>query len=144
MPFNRYLVLTALCIALLLSGHVYGQEGTTEGFPFVQGEAEKGELSSENTRSGYVVLPLPPGALYAPYAADPERVDFGLELLNYTKTRIADSGNNRFDLKAGGQFGLIRIHPCGLIDLGWQLSIEGGFDSQFDINRHLDNIGWPK
>jgi hypothetical protein len=141
-PFNRYLVLTALCIALLLSGNVYGQEVATEGFPSVQGETKKGELSSGDTQTGSTVLLLPPGNLYAPYAADPERVDFGLELRNYTKCQIPDSGNNRFDLKAGGEFGLIRIHPHDHSDLGWQLSIEGGFDSQYDIDNHLDNIGW--
>ncbi|HET6461983.1 MAG TPA: hypothetical protein VFG29_14475, partial [Syntrophales bacterium] len=134
--------MTALCIAPLLSGNVYGQEGTTEGFLSVQGDAKRGDVSSGDTQSGSTILLLPPGDLYAPYAADPERLDFGFELRNYMRTQIPDSGNNRFDLKAGGEFGLIRIHPHDNSDLGWQLSIEGGFDSQFDIDNHLDNIGW--
>jgi hypothetical protein len=50
---------------------------------------------------------------------------------------IADSGDDRTDLSAGGRFGLVRIERFNV-----QMSIEGGFDAQFDMDHQLDNIGW--
>jgi hypothetical protein len=88
------------------------------------------------------VILFPLGDLYPHYAADPHRVGFGLQYLSYTKTGIADSGNSRIDLRAGGRFGIVRVVQPGQDERGWQLSIEGGFNAQFDADYSLDNIGW--
>ncbi len=134
----RLSVMAAVCIMFFSPSFVRGQEQTT---PSDQ-EVRKGDAQSGVSQSGYSLQFLPDEPLYAPYVADPRRVDFGFQVLHFTRVTIPDSGNLSFDLKAGGQFGLVRIHPAGSEDLGWQLSLEGGFNSQFDIDRHWDNIGW--
>jgi hypothetical protein len=134
-------VLTSLCTFLLLAGNILGQETASEQIPPVPEEVMPIKAEPGGSGSWHHQY-LPPDPLYAPYAADPRRVDFGLQVLHYTRVRIPDSGNTRFDLKTGGQFGLVRFHPYGVSDLGWQLSLEGGFNAQFDIDKHLDNIGW--
>lgn len=89
---------------------------------------------------GAVLFPL--DDLYAPYAADPHRTGFGVQWLSVTDTGIADSGNSRVALRAGGTFGIVRFHPYGEEGRGWQIGIEGGFNAQFDADHSLDNIGW--
>jgi hypothetical protein len=88
------------------------------------------------------VIPFPLEDLYPQYAADPHRVGFGFQYLSYTKTGIADSGNSRIDLRAGGRFGIVRVMQQGRNGRGWQLSVEGGFNALFDVDYSLDNIGW--
>ncbi|OGW48220.1 MAG: hypothetical protein A2078_08560 [Nitrospirae bacterium GWC2_57_9] len=136
----RYVVLAVLSVTPLLAGNVHGHEATTVQFPPEVEGVKKGEFPSG--ASGFAVQLFPSTPLYAPYIADPHRVGFGLQVLNYTSTEIPHSGNTRFDLRTGGQFGLLRIHPRGAEELGWQISLEGGFNSQFDIDNQLDNIGW--
>ncbi len=138
----RYFALAVLCAIPLFAGNSHGQERATETLPPAQEEAKKGEPRSDNAQHGLGVQFFPPGALYAPYIADPRRVDFGLQVLHYSAVTIPDSGNTRFDLKTGGRFDFVLIHPGGDADLGWQIGLEGGFNAQFDIDKHLDNIGW--
>ncbi len=133
----RALVLAALCIIPLAGGTAFCEEAS----PPVQLDAGK-EAVPPKAKSGYGVIYFPTTALYAPYSADPRRVDFGLQILGYSRSQIPDSSNLRFDLKSGGQFHFLRIHPQGHEELGWQFSLEAGFNSQFDIMKHLDNIGW--
>jgi len=85
---------------------------------------------------------LPPGDLYPPYVADPHRVGFGVQWLGFTNTAIAESGESRVALRAGGRFGIIRLNSSDNGDRGWQVSLEGGFNAQFDADHSLDNIGW--
>lgn len=138
----RHFIPAALGIPLFLSSNVHGHELTTGQFVPALEEGKTEEFQSGRSQSGFNVLFFPPGLLYAPYIADPHRVSFGLQVLNYTRSRIPHSGNTRFDLRTGGQFGIVRIHPRGSDDLGWQFSLEAGFNSQFDIDNQLDNIGW--
>jgi hypothetical protein len=98
-------------------------------------------LSGRSACSGDLVL-FPAGDVYPPYIADPHRVGFGAQWLAFTRTDIADSGDDRVALRAGGRFGIVRLNPGGRADRGWQLSVEGGFNGQFDIDHSLDNIGW--
>ncbi len=88
------------------------------------------------------ILFLPPGLLYPPAIADPQRVGFAVEWLSYTDTAIPDSGNSRVALKAGGQFGIVRSGPPGDGERAWQVDVLGGFNAQFDADHSLDNIGW--
>lgn len=83
---------------------------------------------------------LPPGDLYAPYAADVHRVGFSFHIFHYTRSMIPHTGNDRSDVKAGGRFGFARGQWHGLT--AWQLSGEIGVNAQFDLDQALDNIGW--
>jgi hypothetical protein len=88
------------------------------------------------------VLFLPPGLLYPPAIADPQRIGFGVQWLSYTDASIPDAGNSRVALKAGGQFGILRAGPSGDGGRAWQVDLLGGFNAQFDADHSLDNIGW--
>jgi hypothetical protein len=133
------IVPAALCLILLFVGKVHGHEEATR--ISYDREEVKSDLS-DNARSGYRVLPFPSGQLYDQYTADPRKVDFGLQVLHYLKSSIPDTGNERFDLKTGGYFGLVRVHPRGARDLGWELGLEAGMHGQFDVANHWDSIGW--
>ena len=92
--------------------------------------------------SGKTLLLFPTGHLYPRYIADPHSVGFGIQMAFVSRTGIARSGDSRVILRLGGSFGIIRVHPPGHPNRGWQLNIEGGFDGQFDADYSLDNIGW--
>ncbi len=132
----------AVCIASPFPENALGEESAIEQLPRIQEEVKKEEPVSGSSSSGFETVFFPSGSLYAPYLADPRRIGFGLQVLHYTKTGIPYSGNTRFDLKTGGEFGFVQRQPRGVDDLGWQFGLEAGFNSQFDINTHLDNIGW--
>ncbi len=80
--------------------------------------------------------------LYPHNTADPNRLRFSAHYLHFLSTGIPYSGDDRFNLSAGGRFGLVRFPSSALPDAAWQLSVEGGLDAQFDIDHDLDNIGW--
>ncbi|MCI0527376.1 MAG: DUF1207 domain-containing protein [Nitrospira sp.] len=99
----------------------------------------------ENVRildSGKTLRLLPRGDLYKPYIADPHRVNFSAQFLGIVHDDIDGAGNFRIGLKAGGRFGVLRLHPENRPELGWQVSFEAGIDTQFDIENSQDNIGW--
>ncbi|MEE8137907.1 MAG: hypothetical protein V3T81_03405 [Thermoanaerobaculia bacterium] len=85
---------------------------------------------------------FPSTDLYPFYLADPHAHRFGVQLLSVSEPGIADSGSSRFALQLGGRFGVLRVHPQGRPDRGWQLGIEVGFYGQFDNDHSQDNIGW--
>jgi len=85
---------------------------------------------------------FPVADLYPAYAADPHRVGFGIQWLSFTNAAIPDAGDSRVALRAGGRFGILRLPQAGGEERGWQISLEGGFNAQFDIDHSLDNIGW--
>ncbi len=100
------------------------------------------EVSSISPDPGRVWLPVPETHLYPLHLADPRRPVFGLQRMHFSRSEIDQAGNDRFGLKLGGRLGLVRRHPEDRIDRGWQLSMEGGFTGQFDIDNSTDNIGW--
>jgi hypothetical protein len=85
---------------------------------------------------------LPDAEFYPQYIADPLRPQSALKILYLADSEIPETGSSRFGLHLGGRFGLVRWHPDGRPDRGWQLDFEGGFFGQFDIGNSLDNIGW--
>jgi uncharacterized protein DUF1207 len=85
---------------------------------------------------------LPPADLYPPYLADPQRAGFGIQMLRYTDTGIPDSGSNRVDIRAGGQFGIVRAGLSNAGDGVWQVDFLGGFNALIDADHSLDNMGW--
>lgn len=117
-----------VCFCLLLAATASAQDEALTAMP--------------EDPSAQTIIMFPQGDLYPQYTADPHRLGFGIQWLSFSKTEIAESSNSRMSLKAGGRFGLLRIHPPGQADRGWQLGIEGGFDTQFDIKHSSDNIGW--
>jgi hypothetical protein len=92
--------------------------------------------------AGSAVTLFPSGDLYPLAIADPHRVGFGVQQLHFTDTAIPDAGDDRVGLRAGGRFGIVRVEPNGTEAWGWQASVEGGFNAQFDADHSLDNIGW--
>jgi hypothetical protein len=88
-------------------------------------------------------MTLAPGnELYPVYLADPLRTTFAFQQMYFSDTEIFDSGTKRFGLKIGGRLPLLRIHPRGKPDRGFQANLEVGFIGQFDSDHSLDNIGW--
>jgi Protein of unknown function (DUF1207) len=92
--------------------------------------------------SGRAIEWMPPADFYPQYIADPLRPQSALKILYMTDSEIPETGSSRFGLHLGGRFGLVRWHPEGQPDRGWQLDFEGGFFGQFDMANSLDNIGW--
>lgn len=110
-------------------------------FLFIFCPAEPADASEEVSDHWETTL-FPASNLYPAYAADPQKMGFGVQWLNFTDTSIPDSGSRRVALRAGGSFGVASMHPAGEEDRGWQISLEGGFNAQFDAVHSLDNIGW--
>ena len=84
---------------------------------------------------------LPEGALYEPYVAEIRRPGFAAGVVGASEVGAEETGDQRFGLKLGGSFGLLRLAPAGAERL-WQVSLEAGFYGQFDIDHSLDNLGW--
>lgn len=82
---------------------------------------------------------FPHEAVYPVYIADPLRPTFNAQNQFYARSTIADTGNNRFDLKLGGN---LLLYQTELLQQPWQLVLLGGFHGQFDNAQSQDNIGW--
>lgn len=95
-----------------------------------------------DTAGGSSSLTLfPDGEIYPVYIADPHRAVFGFLLMSMSDVDIPDSGDSRYGLRIGGRLGLLRggsLERPG----GWQLSLDAGFNGEFDTDRSADNIGW--
>ena len=87
-------------------------------------------------------IAFPTGRLFPTAIADPTATDFGFTQLRVTDVGVAGSGDNRFELRMGGQFGVVRWQPRGAPGWAYQLGIEAGFNGQFDSDHSYDNIGW--
>ena len=120
-------VAAALAVAVATAGGVSGQE--------VVDEAGGGQ-------SGFRTVVFPDAEFYRQYVADPGRSQSAMILQRVSSVGIESAGDARFLLRLGGRFALLRWHPAGEPDRGWQLDFEGGFFGQFDIDNSLDNIGW--
>lgn len=136
------------CI-LLTAGPVYSSDrpGSAQDIISASSGTEdpgnrRGLLTGRNPLTGGKLIYFPPGDLYPPYAADPVRVGFGIQPTYATKVGIANASSSRLNLKAGAHLGIVRTQPHDQPDLGWQLSLVGGFNDQNDIHHSLDNIGW--
>ena len=115
-----------------------------------EGQAGEGETArrlterpeGRNPLTGGRLLYFPTGDLYPPYAADPFRVGFGFQPVHVTRVDIPNTTSSRVNLRAGGQVGVVRSLSADDPDLGWQVSLIGGFNDQNDVRNSLDNIGW--
>ena len=84
----------------------------------------------------------PRDPLYPLAVANPIRPTFAATVAHFIDSEIPDTGDSRYILRLGGQYGFVRWHPRDESDSGLQLDIAGAFLSQFDIGDSLDNIGW--
>lgn len=98
--------------------------------------------SSVHLKSGREIVVFPANSLYPLYIADPHSPATGILIQSFTSTGIDQAGNQRFFLKLGGQFGLLRWQPRNPGGRAWQLNLDAGLDAQFDIDNRNDNIGW--
>ncbi len=108
-------------------------------------ETDAGIAASKRTFAispGWTLLLSPATDLYPRYIADPRRSGFAVTYMHFPRTEIAEAGANRVGIRLGGSYGLVRIHPAGGPERGFQLDLGGNFLGQFDLDRALDNIGW--
>ncbi len=96
---------------------------------------------SEPDPSAHVTF-FPEDHLYGPYLADPWMHGFSSNIMNVTRREIDDTGSPRLNMKLGGSLAFMRLHAPGGYDSGWQLSIDAGFNSQFDMDEGYDLVGW--
>jgi len=94
------------------------------------------------TRTEIVVLPEPAAPLYAPYIADPRRPNFSFQVMKFSASDIADSGDSRFGIKMGGSIELAEGRSKSVSDRGWRLDLEAGFIAQTDRTQSEDFVGW--
>lgn len=86
--------------------------------------------------------PFPVARLFPTAIADPTTTSTGVAFLSIPNPQVADAGDFRSQLRLGGQFGLVRWRPGTSDDWALQLSLEGGFNGQFDASNEYDSIGW--
>jgi hypothetical protein len=102
------------------------------------GETPEGPEAADRT----VGVWFPAGDFYPRYIADPLRPQNALTIQWLPDTEIPETSGGRFGLRLGGNLGIYRWHPEGEPDRGWQISFEGGFAGQFDLDYSWDNTGW--
>jgi hypothetical protein len=103
--------------------------------------AAPAEETKDSQKSGFVTQWMPPSVFYPMYLADPSRPVSSVTGMK-VDSEIPDTGDSRFALNLGGRFAIVRFHPDGQPERGWQVDIEAGFLGHFDTDRDQDNIGW--
>lgn len=89
-----------------------------------------------------VVLWSPSTELYPRSIADPRRSGFAFTYGQFIDPEIAQAGDTRLTVRLGGSYGILRFHPEGSPDRGYQVDVGANFLGQFDLDHSLDNIGW--
>lgn len=108
-------------------------------------EAQKEDAVSKRSLqydSGWTLTLSPLTELYPRSIADPRRPGLSVTYGHFTRSEIAGAGNSRLGIRMGGSYGLLRLHPVGEPDRGFQLDAAANFLGQFDLDHSLDNIGW--
>lgn len=93
--------------------------------------------------SGWTLQLSPAGDLYPPYIADPKRSGIGISELKVFESEIPNVGKDRrIEIRMGGNYGFVRIHPNNNPNAGFQFDFMVNFLGQFDMDKDSDNIGW--
>jgi hypothetical protein len=100
------------------------------------GEGESDEQGGQNQ----LVL-IPPADFYPYYLADPRRARTSISLVRMIDNDIEETGDTRFNHSLGRRFGLLRFGDERSYE-AWQLDLEVGYFTNFDVENHTDNIGW--
>jgi hypothetical protein len=137
-----FALLTLIVVGPALCAEPADLEGPT-AVPAERSQAiETNGVSPGPDRRRRVWWLAPPADFYPQYIADPRRPQSALLLIHPLDTEIPESEGGRVGVRLGGRFALFRVHPEGSPDRGWQLDLEAGFSSHFDMENALDNIGW--
>jgi hypothetical protein len=137
-----FALLTLIVVGPALCAEPADLEGPT-AVPAERSQAiETNGVSPGPDRRRRVWWLAPPADFYPQYIADPRRPQSALLLIHPLDTEIPESEDSRIGVRLGGRFALFRVHPEGSPDRGWQLDLEAGFSSHFDMENALDNIGW--
>jgi hypothetical protein len=125
----------ALFVAVA-AARALGQDETVQAPAPVEGREPTWTFGSGRTLGLF-----PASDVYPVYIADPHKAENAALALVFTEPRIPDSSAQRFGLKAGGRFGVLRLDPGAAHGRSWQLSIDAGLDFQADSQRKQDVIG---
>lgn len=85
----------------------------------------------------------PNGQVYPEYAADPRRPQMAFGVVFMTESDVEalyGNGMHRIENRIGERIPVLRYTPGN--GRAWELSVEGGFFGQFDLDRSVENIGW--
>jgi hypothetical protein len=85
---------------------------------------------------------FPGGDVYPAYFADPHRPANALAVQLHTGTAVDHAEGVRTWLSAGGRFGILRLAPRDAAGRSWQISVEAGFNAQYDSENRMDNVGY--
>jgi hypothetical protein len=96
-------------------------------------------LTWETTRSRVSLFPA--GDVYPVYVADLHRPTNTVTVGFFARTRIPEVGSQRTLLAGGGHFGVLRLDRLRS-GRTWQVSLDAGFDAQFDARFRNDGLGW--
>ena len=109
----------------------------------MQAIVNAGEILETNPPTQTATMWLgPPTDFYPHYIADPRRAQTALVLMEFLDREIADTTRSRSSIRFGGRVPLVRFHPAGNPDVGWQVDMEAGFFGQFSLLYGMDNYGW--
>jgi len=126
---NIWFFSALLFLGLPLAANSHPGTDEDHGVNFSLGESWRGVIS-------------PGGSLYPIYIANPIRPTMAFNRVTVSDSDIAEAGDTRYTLRLGGRVNLIRVHPAGEPDRGFQADVEAAFLGQFDADHSLDNIGW--
>ena len=113
----------------------------TETSPYDAAPGASAGTSAAPSRK-IVGVVLPDNDFLPIYIASPNRAQTAFIPLAAVNSEIPETGTQRFAIRMGGTIGVVRFHPEGDKDTGFQIDVEIGFAGQFDGSQSLDNIGW--
>ena len=102
-------------------------------------DASEGGSNKQATESQFVIIP--PADFYPYYLADPRSSRTSINLVGMIDNNIEDTSDTRFNHSLGRRFGLVRFGDEQTYR-AWQLDLDVGYFTNFDIDDHTDNIGW--
>jgi hypothetical protein len=79
---------------------------------------------------------IPEELMYEPYLASPTTPRLKLGRITVDDARIPETGETRWELKAGRTVGLFRFNGVS------QINVLGGFMASFDVDQSTDSVGW--
>lgn len=108
--------------------------GSVVGVGFVLLTLFSTTVAADSSGNGMELLPE--SNQYSPYLANPVQTRFKLSRITVSDVEIPNTGDARWELKAGRTIGLLRFNRH------WQLNIFGGFMATFDVEESTDSIAW--
>ena len=85
---------------------------------------------------------FPKENFYPRYQADPRYPQSSARFIYYDHSAIHSGGGRRFNLQTGGHCEILGVTRKETPAQGFQIGIDGSLSAQFNLDSHLDNIGW--